>query len=154
MPRQKIILDQASQPDEKIEWDKKKIIITSVILLGLVIGGFMVKQFLLGSRNPSSGSNDRQSVKGINYPPSQNGSSSQNSSNFNSASNQLPSFKSIGQGVQQEIKTLEKQAQSVSLQEVASSSPQVQQIIQQLQQLPSLPQSIAKQTCEQICGKL
>lgn len=140
MSRKKIISESEKEPEEKLEWDKTKIVIACVVVIGLIGTGLFFKNFFL----PSQSVHTQQSVRGISFSQSQE----------NSISSDLPSIKSIGQGVQQEIKSLQKQAQTISLEEVASSSPQVKQIIQQLQALPHLPQSVAKQTCEQICGKL
>ncbi len=52
------------------------------------------------------------------------------------------------------INSIQDQAKNINLNQLASSSPQVRQIIQELQQLPQTPLNNAKNACLQICDKL
>lgn len=138
MPRKKQA-EFNEEPEEEFEWDKPRIIIFFSVIGALLIGGLLYKHLVLDAQvAPSAGIS--HSVEGA------------SSSNDNSS--QLPSVESIKQSAGQEIQTLQKQASQISVQQIASSSPQVQQIIEQLQQLPNQPGNIAKQTCEQLCSKL
>jgi len=136
MSRKKITLQE--EVKEPVEWDRKKIVVASIIFFGFLGSILAVNNFLFSSKKPS-----QQKVEGISASSIQDNSYTS-----------LPSLKSIQQGVQETLGHIQKQAQSISVEEIASSSPQVKQILQQLQQLPNLPQSVAKQTCEQLCSKL
>lgn len=137
MPNRKLIEDV--EEEEELEWDKKKIFLTLAVVMLLLIGGITAKIYLLGSHtsSPSVG----QAVKGA----STVASAAQNTSPI-----QLPS----STAVQQKIATLEQQASQISVKDIASSSPQVQAIVQQLQNLPQMPGNVAKQTCVQLCNNL
>lgn len=138
MPRKKVI-DEEPEEEETYEWDKPRIVIFFAVIAALLFGGLLYKHFVLDAQSvPSAGS--FKSVQGA--------SSSSNDTT------QLPSVESIKQSAGQEIQTIQKQASQITVQQIASSSPQVQQLIQQLQQLPSQPGNIAKQTCENICNSL
>lgn len=137
MPKRKLIED--IEADEELEWDKKKIFITLGVVALFLTGGFAAKVFLLGSHTalPSS----QQDVKGA---------STVNSSAQTSSPIQLPS----STAVQQKIASLEQQASQISVKDIASTSPQIQAIVQQLQNLPQMPGNVAKQTCIQLCNNL
>lgn len=139
MPRKKQA-EFNDEPQEEFEWDKPRIIIFFAVIFALLIGGLLYKHFVLDAQATPSATISR-SVQGASSLPPTN-------------SSQLPSVESIKQSAGQEIQTLQNQASQISIQQIASSSPQVQQIIQQLQQLPSQPGNIAKQTCENICNSL
>lgn len=135
MPRKKV-LDE--EPEEGIyEWDKLRIILFFVVILILLAGGILAKHFFLDANIGPSGA--LQSVKGI---AAQNDSS------------QLPTVQSVQEGVQQQISNLQQQASQISIEDIASSSQQVKQILQQLKDLPNVPGNTLKQTCTQICNNL
>lgn len=58
----------------------------------------------------------------------------------------------VQETVQEKIKTLVEQAQEISLPEVASSSPQMQKLVNDLKNLQDYPKSQAKETCQKICA--
>ncbi len=139
MPRKKVL----DEPEEEaFEWDKSRIIIFFAIVGALLVGGLLFKHFFLDTQiSPSQLSSSQHSVQGASSPPQD-------------SSSQLPTVQGIRQGAQQEIQTLQKQASQISVQDIASSSPQVQQVLKQLQQLPNLPGNVAKQTCMNLCNNL
>jgi conjugal transfer/entry exclusion protein len=120
---------------EVIEWDKKKIIlftIGAVILVGI---GLIVREIMFaGAQTPSSLSS-QTSVKGANTE----------------IVNPLPDIK---QGIQNQIDSLKNEAQNINMVDVATSSPQVQKVINDLKALQDYPKNQLKQTCENICNKL
>ncbi|MBI2026120.1 MAG: hypothetical protein HYT06_01940 [Candidatus Levybacteria bacterium] len=61
---------------------------------------------------------------------------------------------SIREGIQSNINNLKTQAQNLDVAEIATSSPQVQKIINDLKSLQDLPKSQLKSTCERICSGL
>ncbi len=77
------------------------------------------------------------------------GSSNQNRTTF--AAPFLDSSSKTFQGKFDEIK---KEAEKVDIAEVASSSPQVQKILNDLKTLENAPKDQVKQSCQQICNSL
>ncbi|HUD09604.1 MAG TPA: hypothetical protein VMR77_02290 [Patescibacteria group bacterium] len=119
-------------PKEETQWDKKKIIlflIAAVILIGI---GFEAKDFVLGTSSAPQAPVVKPDVKGA---------ATQVSSNIkNSVQNQLDNLKT--------------EAANVDLTEIATSSPQVQKVINDLKAIQNYPQNQLKATCEQICNGL
>ena len=105
------------EQEEQFEWDKPRIIIFFIVLCGLVIGGLLVKHVVLDAQNTPQG---LPSVQGLSTQAGQDTSS------------QLPTVQSVKQDAQQEIVALQKQASQISVKDIASSSPQMQQVLQQL----------------------
>jgi hypothetical protein len=56
--------------------------------------------------------------------------------------------------VQNQIQTIQQQVTHLDVAEVASSSPQVQQIIKQLQQIPAGSVNQVKDMCVRLCNNL
>lgn len=61
---------------------------------------------------------------------------------------------SIGNNLQKELGNIQNQATHLNIAEVASSSPQIQKIIRDLQDLQQYPRSQAKDMCQKICNGL
>lgn len=119
-------------PKEELQWDKKKILlflIAAVVLIGI---GFEAKDVILGTNiNPS-----------VSVPkPNVKGTATQVSSN-------------IKNSVQDQLDNLKTEAQNVDLEEIASSSPQVQKVINDLKAVQDYPKNQLKATCEQVCNGL
>lgn len=127
---------EAKEKKEEIIWDKKKIIVTLIILVLLVGIGLQLKTIIFGENIPPAPPKEvikKEQVRGINIG--------------NASSN-------ISKGFQESIKSLTEDAQNLDIAEVASSSPQVQKIINDLKSLKDLPKNQLKDTCEKICGGL
>jgi conjugal transfer/entry exclusion protein len=119
---------------EAIEWDKKKIILFTVgaiVLLGI---GLVLKEMMFAGAQKNSLSTTTN-VKGANTE----------------IVNPLPDIK---QGIQNQIDSLKNEAQNINMVDVATSSPQVQKVINDLKALQDYPKNQLKQTCENICNKL
>lgn len=56
--------------------------------------------------------------------------------------------------VEEGLESIKQDIQTLSLEEIASSSPQVQKVLQDIQSLQNLPQNQVKQACENICKNL
>jgi hypothetical protein len=56
--------------------------------------------------------------------------------------------------VQNKIKDIQQQVTHLNVNDVASSSPQVQQILKQLQQIPAGPVGQVKEACMRLCSQL
>ncbi len=118
---------------EEIEWDKKKIIIFSVVVLLLLIGAYILKPMILGE-NLNLENSYQKDVRGVNIQES--------------------SKQSLKNSVSEEINNLKEQAQSINVVDIASSSPQVQKIINDLKAIQNYPSSKIKEACEKVCSGL
>ena len=142
MPRKKVAFPEDAQ-EEKYEevWDIRKIIAGVVILLLLIAGGIAAKELILGEKLhvPTV---SLPSVKGI--------------QTFN-APDQVSHVKITlpsQQDVQNQIKNIQEQVGNINVAEIASSSPQVQQVLKQIENLPSGPESQVKDACMRLCNNL
>ncbi|HEV2339493.1 MAG TPA: hypothetical protein VGT05_01865 [Patescibacteria group bacterium] len=112
-------------------WDIKKLLI-GIFFIAILIGlGLIAKHFLLADTSVFP----QQSIQSFSTQP-------------------ISSSVSANGDIATEVKKLENQAKNLSLTDIASSSPQVQQIIEQLQALPKMPENTAKNICVQLCNKL
>ena len=119
---------------EDIIWDKKKIFVTVVIAILIIAIGFQLKSYLIADQNSSKVSEKlKKQVKSINTSDLSN---------------------NIREGIEESFNNLKTQAQSLDVAEIATSSPQVQKIINDLKTLQDLPKSQLKSTCERICSGL
>jgi hypothetical protein len=119
-------------PKEETQWDKKKIIlflIAAVLLIGI---GFEAKDYFLGVSSAPKAPVAKPDVKGT--------------------ATQVSS--SIKNSVQNQLDNLKTEAQNVNLTEIATSSPQVQKVINDLKAIQNYPQNQLKATCQQICNGL
>lgn len=122
---------------EEQGWDKKRILIVLIILFILGFGIYKSRNFLLGVvKNPTS----TTSVKGA-------ATKNENNSGFNAQ-------QQVKENLQEKIDSIKQQANSLNVQDIASSSPQVQKVIQDLKGLGDLPRNQAKDACFNICKGL
>lgn len=121
---------------EKPQWDKGKIVLFFITLLILVAIGFEARSIILGDKAniPEQPAKNLSSVKG--------------------ASTEQFQAPDIRQNVQSEISNLKNEAANINLVDVASSSPQVQKVINDLKALQNYPQDKLKETCTKICNGL
>jgi conjugal transfer/entry exclusion protein len=120
---------------EVVEWDKKKIIlfIAGVILLLAII--YVARNMMFAGTQSANPSLINTGVKGESIQSTQ----------------PLPDIK---KSVQQQIDTLKNEAQNINVVDIATSSPQVQKVINDLKAIQDYPKSQLKATCEQICNGL
>ena len=69
----------------------------------------------------------------------------------NTQINPLPDIK---QGIQNNIDSLKNEAQNINIVDIATSSPQVQKVINDLKAIQDYPKNQLRQTCEKICSGL
>ncbi|HYM65627.1 MAG TPA: hypothetical protein VES68_04085 [Candidatus Sulfotelmatobacter sp.] len=122
---------------EKIEWDKKKIVVFVIFLAVLLIGLYKVKTIILDknvSKEKSSSLVSKQDVKGAQTIESP--------------------AQSLKNNVQEQINSLKSEAQNINVVDIATSSPQVQKIINDLKAIQNYPSNQLKQTCINICNRL
>lgn len=120
--------------EENIEWDKRKILITTCIAIVAVILAVELKsRFLPGSESVLGESSEKKPM-----------------------SAQKPDIKppniNFQSGVNSKISEIKQNINGLNAVEVASSSPQIQKVLQDIQGIKDLPSNQAKEMCLKICG--
>lgn len=130
---------------EREFWDKKKIVFGIIILaVFLTIAGFGAKAFFLNKKEAGSSSKTETSksstaVEGASESVDDNSQGQNSQFSFPKASD-----------VTEKIESIKQEITNLNIQEFASSSPQVQKILNDIKNLQSQPQNQAKETiCEQ-----
>lgn len=106
-----------------------------VIIVGLL--GYFAKTLLLGKNTFNLFG---KSVKGISTQKQENVS--------------LPSTSKLQNSLQQKIDSIKQEASKLDIAEIASSSPQIQKLIKDLNALKDYPSNQIKQVCQNICNSL
>jgi hypothetical protein len=125
--------ERVKMPEES--WDKKKIAVALVVLLILIagavyfFGAYKIKKNIVSNSTLQI----KKSVEGAQTSLGVEG---------------------IREAVQQKINAIKTEASNVNLTEVASSSPQIQKVINDLKSLENYPSNQAKSMCEKICNQL
>ncbi len=127
-------------------WDKKKILLTVFVLAGLIIAGLGLKNYLLDSQgsNLNSAPSTQNSVKGSSVSPTP----------APTVATTLPSAQSIGQGALQSINNIKQEINKLNVADLATSSPQIQKIVNDIKGLPNVPGQQAKDICLKVCNGL
>jgi hypothetical protein len=138
---------------EEAVWDKKKIAV-GIACGALLFGGlFFIKKYAFPSlfgKSVVDGTN-MQKVEGTSVENTQgNNDTNQTDVPHDQPQFSLPSVNGVSRQVQQ----IQQEITHLNVNDLASSSPQIQQIIQEIQSLPQVPGNIAKQACIQLCNKL
>jgi uncharacterized membrane protein len=116
----------------KETWDKKKIFLAVFLLIVLVTGAYYLKKEFL--TNPSE---QTKLVEGA-----------------STVANSIESGPKINiqDAVQQKIDSIKQEVSGLNLMEVASSSPQVQKVLNDIKDLQQYPTNQIKDLCRKICG--
>ena len=144
MPRKKPEFADEPKEEKYIEvWDIRKIIAGVLVLLVLIVGGVVAKRIIFHeSLSPSSFIPKMPSVKGL--------------QTFN-APDQVSHMKitlpSQGDVVNQ-VQNIRSQVSNLNMAEIASSSPQVQEVLKQIENLPNAGTNQAKEACMRLCNNL
>lgn len=140
--------------EEPVEqpWDVKKIVFATVFLILFLGGAFWVKANILDAK---------QSPEKTIQPPTWIEGASTQSNDSNSSENQdapppsvVFSPGSLQDDAQQKLNQIKAQVTNLSIQDIASSSPQVQKVLNDVKALEEYPKDQAKQMCENICKSL
>lgn len=137
-----------SEEDEFEEvWDFRKIGIGIVLVILLLVGGYIAKRLILGqSIAPAAMVPKIPSLQTV------LGKSTQSDTNPKpvNVSFSLPTQ----QDVQQKVAQIQQQVTHLNVADVASSSPQIQAVLQQIQNLPGASTNQVKQECYRLCDQL
>ncbi|MDP3988357.1 MAG: hypothetical protein Q8P80_04410 [Candidatus Levybacteria bacterium] len=130
-------------------WSKKKLII--LVLAILILAGILFKLKILTIdsllKKGNEASKNIEQVKGESI---KNEDGSQNSDSNVSLSSSLK----IKEDLQGKLDSFKQQVSNLSVSDIASSSPQVQKIMEDLKNLQGLPKNQAKEACYNICKGL
>lgn len=118
---------------KKESWNKKKIFITVFLLILLIVGGYLFKIRVLGKNS----SQPAKSTKGI--------------SAAETTTQPEPKI-NIQEAVKEKINNLKQEVSGLNVLEIASSSPQVQKILNDIKSLEQYPVNQVKEICKKICG--
>lgn len=124
-------------------WNKKRIFIALCIVILLLAGGYIIKSRILGAESDPEFAQVKKSVgevKGADIK-NVNGDEEKESPNIN-----------VQEAVKERIKTLKQEVLGLNIVEIASSSPQIQKIINDIKSLEQYPVNQAKEICKKICG--
>jgi nitrate reductase NapAB chaperone NapD len=114
-------------------WNKKKIFIAVFLLLLLIAGGYLFKTRVLNENL----SQLAKSVKGTSTEQE----------------NTKPTLKvSVQKAIEEKINDLKQEVSGLDILEIASSSPQMQKIINDIKSLEQYPTNQVKEICKKICG--
>lgn len=116
-------------------WDKKKISITLLVVLGLI--GCIV-YFSGAYKIPTNNESVKKDAE-VQLKKSVEGAAD------------AVGVSDVKEVVQQKIEEIKTEAKTIDVIEIASSSPQVQKIINDIKALESYPADQAKTMCEKIC---
>lgn len=119
-------------------WNKKRIFAAFFIIIGLIVLGYFLKTKVLGKS--SSPTDSSKNVKGATAKKEENKEQEQGL-NIN-----------VQKKVAEKIESLKQDVKGLNIVEIASSSPQVQKIINDIKSLEQYPTNQAKEICRQICG--
>ena len=120
------------------KWDKRKMLLGFVGIFALFFAALYIKDAYF----PPSKSSQ---VEGVSVTSEEQVPERRYKSNI-----KIPTASDL----EQKVNEITDQASSIDVAEVASSSPQVQKVIKDLQSLGNYPRSQAKQMCEQVCSGL
>ncbi len=124
-------------------WNKKRIFLGLIILAILIAGLAVFKVLVLGKNQnlpQNSVAKTPRVVKGVSI-----------NANTPSQNNPAAGFK---ENIQDQLNAIKQEASNISLAEIATSSPQVQKVIDDIKSIQNLPKSQVKNFCQQICSGL
>lgn len=124
---------------KKESWNKKRIFVTLFLTMILITGGYFLKSKVFGSKSTAA-SDSLKSVKGTSSVKDKSKVPEKNL-NIN-----------VQKAVQEKLESLKQDVKGLNIVEIASSSPQVQKIINDIKSLEQYPINQAKEICKQICG--
>jgi|SRR3989344_1253935 len=126
-------------------WSKKRIIIGLATLAILLGGAYGAKKYIFKDKSVLS-----TKVAGVNTK--NESSSSQESAKDPSV--QLPVSSKLQTNMEQKLADFKKEVMSLNVSDLASSSPQIKKVIEDIQALQQLPKNQAKEACYNICKGL
>lgn len=123
-------------------WDIKRIIVGVILATATVAGvGYGVKALVANRQEHASPSKPQQpfkSVEGVRAEPTQE-------PQF------LPTSREVQAAVEDKVEDIKREVGNLKVEDIATSSPQVQKILKDIQALQQYPKNQAKELCENLC---
>lgn len=119
--------------DVKESWNKKRIFAALFCIMLLAIGGYFFKTNVLGEK----------SVKGAAVKEETNSKNSKTNSKLNV---------NLPQVIKDKLEGLKQEVTHLSVEDIASSSPQIRKILNDIKALEQYPTNQARELCKQICS--
>lgn len=135
------------EPEES--WNKKRIFLALFVIILLLAGAYGAKNFVLGKNSIPNASSIVSALQGVKGATTEEDLGVKTTKTNSPAAN-LPVQKII----QDKINAIQQEANNLNIADVASSSPQVKKIIEDLQSLQDYPKNQAKDVCTKICSGL
>lgn len=134
-------------------WSKKRIVIGLLVLTTLLVGTVGVKKYILKDKSVlSTLSFPKIGTKVAGVSTKNEPSSSQELSKDQSL--QFPVSSTLQTNMEQKLADFKKEVSSLNVSDLASSSPQIKKVIEDIQALQQLPKNQAKEACYNICRGL
>lgn len=124
-----ILKSRKREPEEEYEWDKRKIAVFLLIFSVVILAGLELKRVFFPNTNILGASVKRSVEKPSIEPPRLNLSQ-----------------------VSSAIEDVKKNVQSLDAAEIASSSPQIQKVLRDIQGIKDLPANQAREMCLKVCS--
>lgn len=124
-----LVKSRRKDPEEEYEWDKRRIAIFLLSLTIVIIVGIEIKKTFFPNTN-ILGASVKKSVEKPNIEPPR-----LNLSQINST-----------------IDNVKKNVESLDAEEIASSSPQIQKVLRDIQGIKDLPANQAREMCLKVCS--
>ncbi|QQG40999.1 MAG: hypothetical protein HYV37_01605 [Candidatus Levyibacteriota bacterium] len=135
-------------------WDKKKIAIAAILLFCLVGFVYAAKNYFLESFEQTRKTSPKSPGSVAGASAEENKDSSSDSKDDSKPFSFTFNSSSIRSEAQKKLDSLKEQVGNLSVEDVASSSPQLQRVINDIKALEQYPKNQAKQMCENICKSL
>jgi hypothetical protein len=124
-------------------WSKKRVFL-GLIVLAILIAGLATFKILVLDKNQDL----------VQKPISKYSKNVEGASTNTISSSQENAVVSLKTNIQNQLNAIKQEASSIDLTEIATSSPQVKKIIEDIKSIQNLPKDKAKDYCEQICNGL
>lgn len=121
--------DSQKKTDET--WDRKKVsLVLSLVMILLVFGFFGSNRYLLQSKTEVKGDTTKEEAKKTIEKPNIN----------------------IKKDLEDKVNAIREDVDSLDVKEVASSSPQIQKVLNDIKSIQNLPSNEAREACMKICS--
>lgn len=139
---------------EESSWDKKKIIIAVIFLFCAVGSAYAAKKYFLSDENANLLKKVATKSSGV-VAGANTQIANKNSEESDNQQSSMPfSPSTLRVGAQKKLDAIKEQIANIKVEDIASSSPQIQKVVNDLKALEQYPKDQAKQMCENICKNL
>lgn len=136
-------------------WDKKKIALAVLLLFLFVGSAYAAKKYILGD---SLNTVQKPVVRSGGEVAGVSSTSTESESKNSTENKKQPPFSfsssSVQDVVSEKFSAIKNQVSSLTVDEIASASPQVKKILNDLKALQEYPKTQAKEFCENMCKSL